>query len=336
MLAESIRHFYLRRVIAPMLRALGPARSERIARRLAAGIADLQTPSRAVAEARIREALGRAADPAEVRRICRGMYDNIARFWAEALFVPRRLGEAGWRRYVNVNGEDRLETVARSGRGCLLATAYFGNPAAAAVALGQIFRPVHVVADFLAQPQLRAWQRELYAMPTIRVIERRAAGVAIPKILETGGAVFLICEQERLGGPATNVPFLGRTVRCYPTLDRLAKWFNVPTVAVACHRNDVPLSFTLDVAGIVDGECEDGEVTRRTMAALEAAILRRPEQYLWSIPAATQQAPGVIDTGSASASCPRRSRTATVMQMPSAAGRPRGDSAAGVEPVPTG
>lgn len=331
--AEAMRHIYLRRIVAPVLRALGPTRSERVVRRLSAGVADLQTPSRAVAEARIREAVGRAADPAKVRHISRGMYDNIARFWIEALFVRRKLGGAGWRRHVSVNGEDRLESFARSGRGCLLATAYFGNPAAAAVALGQIFRPVHVVADFFGQPQLRAWQGELYSLPTIRIIERRAAGEAIPGILKSGGAVFLICEQERARGSAIEVPFLGRTVRCYPTLDRLAKWFNVPTVAVACHRNDTPLSFTLDVAEIVDGECEDGEVTRRTMAALESAILRRPEQYLWSIPTA-QRRTQVTRTGSASASCPRKSRTASVMQMPSAAGTPRGDSAAAVGPVP--
>lgn len=331
---ESFRHQYLRRVVAPALRALGPTISERIALRLAAGVAELKSPGRMAAELRIREALGRATDDGEARRISRRMYDNIARFWVEALFVSRRIGEAGWRRHVNINGEDRLETIARSGRGCLLATAYFGNPAAAAVALGQIFRPVHVVADFLTQPQLRAWQQELYSIPTIRVIERRSAGEVIPRVLNSGGAVFLICEQERARGSAIEVPFLGRTVRCYPTLDRLARWFNVPTVAVSCHRNNSPLSFTLDIEGVCETDCEDGSVTRRTMTALEAAILRRPEQYLWSIGGAAGRGPEIIRTGSGSASCPRRNRTVTGWQRPLAGDTPRGDSAAAAAPAP--
>jgi len=332
---ERLRHFYLRRVVAPVLRALGPGVSGRIARRVAAGVAELQTPGRASAEARIRAALGRAAGDAEIRRISAAMYDNIARFWSEALFVQRRIGGAGWRQYVAVEGEAELESIARSGQGCLLATAYFGNPAVAAVALGHVFRPIHVVADYLAQPQLRAWQRELFGLPHVRIIERQRAGAMIPKVLESGGAVFLICEQQRARGPAVEASFLGRPLRCYPTLDRLSRWFDVPTAAVTCHRSAVPLSFTLEVAGIVEGEREDGAVTRRTLAALEAAIVRRPEQYLWSVPLVNQSAESVTRRGSESASCPRRNRIETDWQRPSAADTRLGDSAAVTEPAPT-
>jgi lauroyl/myristoyl acyltransferase len=332
---ERLRHFYLRRIVAPVLRALGPGVSGRIARRVAAGVAELQTPGRASAEARIRAALGHAAGDAEIRRISGAMYDNIARFWSEALFVQRRIGGAGWRQHVAIEGEAQLESIARSGRGCLVATAYFGNPAVAAVAMGHVFRPIHVIADYLSQPQLRGWQHELYGLPQVRIIERHRAGAMIPKVLESGGAVFLICEQERLRGPAFEVSYLGRTLRCYPTLDRLSRWYDVPTVAVTCHRNAAPLLFTLEVAGIVECEREEGAVTRRTLAALEAAIVRRPEQYLWSMPLANQSAESITRRESESASCPRRSRTATGWQMPSAGDTRREDSAAATVPAPT-
>lgn len=330
---EGLRYVYLRRVVAPVLRALGPGVSERLVRRLARGVAELGTPGRQVAGRRIAACIGAAVNGEQPSRIARAMYEHVARFWIEALFI-RRLTEAKWRRHVTIDGEVSLMSLAQSRRPCVLATAYFGNPAIAAAALGHVFRPIHVVADYLAQPQLRDWQRELYGLPQVRVIQRREAGAVIPRVLESGGAVFLICEQARARGPAVEASFLGRSLRCYPTLDRLAQWYGAAVVPVTCHRNDTSFSFTIQAHDAIEYSPDAGDVTRRTLGALEGAIRRRPEQYLWSMPSANTNAASITRRGSESASCPRRNRRATDWQMPSAGDTRPADSAAATGPVP--
>lgn len=283
---ETVRHAYLRRVVTPVLGAAGPALTERLARRLGRGVHSMNTPGRRNAEHRIRAALGPDATEEEVAAIVEGMYDHIARFWSEAVFLRRRLGEASWRKYVNIEDESNLQELADTRRGCILTTAYFGNPAACAIALGHIFRPVYVLVDYLAQPALRSWQKDFYDWPNLRPIDARKAAEHLPRVLADGGAVLMICEHTRSRGRVTEAQFLGNTLRCYPTLDRLSQWYDVPVAVVTCIRGNSPFSFALAVHEIFEpatAASDDGRVTRHTLAAMERAILRHPAQYLWSV-----------------------------------------------------
>lgn len=281
---ESIRFGYLRYVVAPGMGAIGFGAAQGLALFAARAVHRLGTPGRRIAEQRVAAALGLTADDARVAEIVAGMYEHVGRFWAEALFLRRRLTASSWRRFVAVPDEGRLRAMKQDGRGVVLATAYFGNPAALAVSLGQIFKPVHVVADFFGQSMLRGWQREMMQMPGLRVIERADAAIAVPRVLERGGAVLMITENERPRGRAVAAPFLGRRLRCYPTLDRLSRWFGATVAAVTCRRMPGDYSFSLDLHSCVEPTAEsvDGSVTEATLSALERAIMAEPDQYLWS------------------------------------------------------
>ena len=218
------------------------------------------------------------------------MYEQIARFWTEALFIRRRLGRESWRRYVQIENEHTLRALADSRRGCVFATAYYGNIAVAAVALGHVFRPIHIVVDWLAEPNLASWQRELYAQPHVRPIDRRMAAAVIPKVLSEGGAVLMVGEHERHRGRGVPTRFLGKMLNCYPTLGRLARWYDVPIAVVTCRRETTLFNFTLALHDVIERESagmDDGDVVRRTMAALECAVMQAPEQYLWSVTSVT-------------------------------------------------
>lgn len=355
---ETLRHIYLRRVVATVFGALGIERTQSITRRMARGVFLLNTPGRRQAEARMRAALPNGSVPAVIT----AMYDHIARFWVECLFARRLLHDSSWRRFVRVENEVGLRGLHSNGRGCLLATAYYGNPAVAALALGQLFRPVHVIVDYLAQPQLRAWQQELYAHRWVRPVEHREAGRVVPDVLQTGGAVLMICEHERVRGQAVPVPFLGRVLECYPTLGRLARWYEVPIGVVTCRREmPGPFSFILTLHEIIEGgarpnfdegrrggnrgnsaappsrRCVTGEtpvpqqgdddaaVIRRALVVLEREIVAHPEQYYWSMP---------TRTGSETAASRRTRRTVSGSQTPSAADRSRDNREAVVAPEP--
>lgn len=287
MIFESIRHRYLRSVVAPVFRGMGLRAGTAIAGRLAHGLCQMDTPSRRRAEARLRAALADGGEDHDVDTLLDAMYQHQARFWTEVLFIPRRLRDKSWRRHVHVENEPGLRALAQSKRGCVLATAYFGNIAAAACALGHIFRPVHVLVDWLAQPALASWQRSLYAQPQVRPVDAREAGHVLPRVLSGGGAVFMVCEHERQRARGIPTRFLGRDLNCAPTLGRLSHWFDVPIGVLTCRRDQRLFSFNLALHEIVEHDpnlTDDGLVVRQVMAALDDAVMQNPEQYLWSTP----------------------------------------------------
>jgi len=283
---EFLRHLYLRRVVAPFLGVLGLAGAQRLARWLAEGYADFPTIGRARAEARIRAAFPSMKNAVQAHRLATRMFEQVALFWTEAVLFNRFLRESSWRRCVEVRDEGAWQRLARSGRGCVLATAYFGNPAVGAYALGQIFRPIHVISDHFGEPVLRAWQHEAQRQANVRFIEPAAAVKIIPGLLEKGQAVMMIAEAERSAGRSPAVQFLGRELRCHPTLARLGRLFDVPVAAFTCARKREAGRFELALHEVVSvgASDEDERVMQRLLSSLERAILRWPEQYLWSIP----------------------------------------------------
>ncbi len=350
---EAVRYFYLRRVVATALGALGLEATRALAGRLACGVFDFNTAGRQRAEARLREALDGTANQRDISATVRAMYDHLARFWTEVLFAKRLLRDSSWRRFVRLDGEDVLRSMARDRRGCVLATAYYGNPAVGAYALGQIFRPLHVIVDSLAQPQLRSWQQELYSQRWIKPIDRRSAAQALPAVLGSGGAVMMIGEHQRPRGRAVSTRFLGRTMNCYPTLGRLARWFDVPIGVFTCRRRgDDAFSFTLNLHATLEHHAagSDDALVDQVMAALQQSVMTCPEQYHWAMPAdglvpaiasppslpATEPAPATTDRGIGSAPCRTTGRTGSASRRPSAVGSMPENQAAATALGPTG
>lgn len=318
---EPLRYFYLRRVLGTVISSFGIELADRLARRLACRVSALHTPARRLAESRLSAAFVNAAlNPrANPQSVSSSMYEHIARFWIEALFAKRLLRPSSWRRFVSVRNESDLVGLSRSPRGCLLATAYFGNPAVAAIALGRLFRPLHIIVDTLTQPYLRAWQTDLYADRHVRVIDRRHASRQVPDVLAAGGAVMMIADHERPRGRSVPTTFLGRTLNCYPTLGRLAKWFDAPVAVVSCLRGERAFSFNLTLHSVIDPASHDNpdDLVRLAMAVLERAILSHPGQYLWSLPD-----PAVSAAGPAPHRKPRRLHGAAVSPVDSRPRRP--------------
>lgn len=118
----------------------------------------------------------------------------------------------------------------------------------------------------------------------------------------------MVCDHERRRGCGVPARFLGATLNAYPTVGRLARWCDAAVAVVTCRREARPLSFTLELLDVIEqgasiAELEGGApslsaaheagdedarrdraVVRRCLAALERAAIRRPEQYLWSVP----------------------------------------------------
>lgn len=243
----------------------------------------LNTPTRARAETRARDWLNESA---AADRIVAGMYEHAGRFCSEVLFARGKLREETWRSMISMTGESQLQALANGDRGCIVATPYFGNVGVLAWVLGTIGRPIHVVADRFNHPALRAWQDDLYSFPQVHIIDRDDASRRVPEVLDQRGMVLLVAENERPRGPALHADFLGRTLRCYPTIPRLARWHRVPIAAMTCRRRDEAFHFDVRLHGVIEPDAfsDDELVMREILARLEGAIRANPEQYWWPIP----------------------------------------------------
>jgi lauroyl/myristoyl acyltransferase len=231
-----------------------------------------------------------------------------------------------------------LEALIQSSRGCIFTTPLFGNPAVAALSLGHLCRPIHVVADIPAMPRFDIWRRALCPSPMIELVARRDAARRLPDILGRGGSIFLLTADHRSSGLAVATEFLGRPIRCRPTPGRLAAWYDAPVVVVTCKRRPAAWRFTFDVHDVIDPRARsDGAsaITLRALRAAEKAIRAAPEQYLWALPGERPRTGGAVtDTEIESASYPRRNQTTMAWRRPSMAGRRRRGRAAATVHVP--
>jgi lauroyl/myristoyl acyltransferase len=286
----TLRLIYLRHVVVTLVNVLGPQRSLALARWLARGVFDLAPPARQRADSSIAQAYGNELTAEERSRLIRRMFENFACFWVEAFVARRKLRPSSWRKVVQFDDEPFLRGIAESPRGALFVTAYFGNFAIGAYAVGHLCRPLYVVIDELEHPVLKSWQQELYRQPNIELLSRQRAKRSLADLLSAGKKVLLVGEHLRPRGKAIEVHYLGSRRRYYPTIGLLAKACDVPVVVIGARRQEGAFRFSVSSRLVVDPRDlrPDGEgdltriITLRCMQTVEAMIRQWPEQYLWT------------------------------------------------------
>ena len=206
------------------------------------------------------------------------------------MFLARDRRWSQWRDRVEVEQPAHWGPLRDEGRGAIVATSYLGNPAVAAAAAAELLGLAWLITSPLADINLRTWQENLARRPgTLKALPARHAVAAAPRLLEAGERLIVLAEHQRATGPAVELTFLGQPHRCYPTIGVLADGCDVPVAVVVARRSEVAFHFTLTMEELVDPrELPAGDrpatVTRRVMCAIERAIRRSPEQYLWSRP----------------------------------------------------
>ncbi len=285
---QSLRLLWVRHVVVTLARTLGFRPCLATARWLARGVFELNTPARRRATDHLIQAFGDTLTDRQRDRLVRDVFENIAAFWVETCWVPRCLRPSSWRRAVRFDDPSMVESVARSDRGALWVSAYFGNMAVTAYALAQVCRPLYVLIDEARHPVLRSWQAELYSQPNIVPLAKQRTRGRVADLLASGAKVFIVGEHVRSGGRAVETRFLGAPWRCYPTVGLLARWCDVPVVVAMGRRQPGRFRFHIATERVAEprdlGDAPDAtdQIVRATMAALEREILSRPEQYLWT------------------------------------------------------
>jgi KDO2-lipid IV(A) lauroyltransferase len=166
-------------------------------------------------------------------------------------------------------------------------TAHIGSWEVAALVTGlKVEAGLSVVNRPLDNPYLELELDRLRKIYGNEVFGKRNILREMLRQLKSGGGVGILIDQRVREDQGIEVPFFGHPAWTHPILARVARKTGAPVVPTFALR-EAPGRYSLSygeplmVEDRTEAEREDGPLTARYMAVLEAAIRARPEQWLW-------------------------------------------------------
>ena len=222
----------------------------------------------------------------ERRRIAHRCYRHFGAMTCDTIALSR-LDAVGFCKRLTLVGWERLAEAEALGRGLLVLSAHLGNWEVAARPVGLYRGPFHVVVRPFNNPLVYRYMDEERARWNERQIAKRGAAKGLFRVLREGGKAGVVMDQRVRPGQGIVLPFLGHPALVTPLPASVALRTGAPAVTIVAWpepggRYRVELGEPILPA--TDGERGDDAVaalTTRYLAALEADIRRKPEQWLW-------------------------------------------------------
>jgi Kdo2-lipid IVA lauroyltransferase/acyltransferase len=227
---------------------------------------------------------------AEVETVVRGVWDNLARTFAEyphldELFDFTGQGDLAHSRHIEVVGVERFLALRDDGRPALMFAAHLANwevPAVAAAKFGLdvavMFRPPNnrLAADLLLDLRTRRMGRT--------IATRFGAAAEALAELNRGGHVGMLVDTYLFAGE--RIAFFGRETKTPMTLARLARHVDCPVVGVRVERLGgarfrLTVTPPLHVPRTDDADADARALMAEVNRIIETWVRERPEQWNW-------------------------------------------------------
>ncbi len=226
---------------------------------------------------------GETLSLADNRRIRIRVAQNMGKTFMELLKAPR-LGADGVRQAVSVEGIDRIREALARGKGVIILTAHFGNWEMLGARLAADGFDTAAITRQASDPTVASLIDRCRSDLGIRVLARDSVREML-RHLRNGGCLFILPDLDAKKG-AIRLSFLGRPawVPRGPALPAMRS--KAPIIPAFCVReSDDSLHMrVLDEIPVAVNENRDAavrETMQRINRVLEAAILERPDQWLW-------------------------------------------------------
>lgn len=239
----------------------------------------------------LRTAFGRQMSEQQLDRLIYGMWLHLFRMLTEIVKLPRKLRIYNCADVIDFRHRDETVRALCSGRPVIMLAGHFGNWEMANVTLGVFGFPLGVVARDLDNPYLNRWAQQWRAQTGTRLISKRGGGGDMADILERGGCLGMLCDQDA-GRRGLFVPFFGKQASTFKSIALLA----LQNRAVICvgYARRLPddfrrhrwVRYELGCADFIDTADYDSadaiqQITERYTQALEEVVRLAPEQYFW-------------------------------------------------------
>jgi KDO2-lipid IV(A) lauroyltransferase len=178
-------------------------------------------------------------------------------------------------------GEEEVLQAYREGRGLILLTPHLGCFEVSAIYAAQRF-PITV----LYRPPRIRWLEHLInagrGRGNVKLAPANMSGVrALIRALRRGEAVGVLPDQAPSRGDGIWVDFFGRPAYTMTLIGRLWETTQPAVFVAAALRRPHGSGYDIEVRR-VEGDLSGAAGARRINAAIEEAVRRCPEQYLWS------------------------------------------------------
>ncbi|MCZ6494068.1 MAG: lysophospholipid acyltransferase family protein [Planctomycetota bacterium] len=207
-------------------------------------------------------------------------------FMVDAVIMPRRITVSSWPSYVRIGPLRGVMDRLVRGEPLIFLTGHFGNWELLGYTLAVIGYPLYALARPLDNPLLNRWVMDIREARGMRIITKWGATPILQGVLESGGRVAFIADQNA-GDQGLFVPFFGRLASSYKSIGLLAMRYRVPIVAGFARRLDGRFKYELTCADVISPQDWVDQpdplfyITARYNRAMEQMIRSAPDQYLW-------------------------------------------------------
>jgi Kdo2-lipid IVA lauroyltransferase/acyltransferase len=186
-----------------------------------------------------------------------------------------------------VEGAEHLHDVMREHGRALMLTAHLGNWEYLAAVHRLVGYPLAIVVRPLDSPTLDQVTAAMRRKTGVQLIDKRGALRPVLEALRQGSLVAILLDQNATRREGVFVPFFARPASTSRSLALLALRTRTPIVPIfirrqATGRHHVVIEAPLSPPPVHDLEAAIVELTSRCTLAIEAAIRRTPEQWLWA------------------------------------------------------
>jgi KDO2-lipid IV(A) lauroyltransferase len=224
----------------------------------------------------------------QVHNLARASIQHLFMLGMEVLFTPRLIRIDTFRNYVDL-GKDfqqTLQLLMARNKGLIVLTGHYGNWEILGYVLATLGFETATVARPIDNPYCDDWVFGVRARQGQRMIDKRGATTELTQLLEEGGCVAFVADQNA-GSKGLFVDFFGRKASTFKSIGLLAMTYEVPVVVGYSRRMNNRFQFkiaTQDIIWPADWKDQDDPlryITQRYTSAIEQFAREEPTQYLW-------------------------------------------------------
>jgi Kdo2-lipid IVA lauroyltransferase/acyltransferase len=238
------------------------------------------------ARAHLRLAYGDSLPEEEIVRLARASFEALAMLAIDFFSTPALITEWTWHKYVRLHNMREALRVLLAGNGAIILTGHYGNWELAGYLLALFGFDVAAIMRPLDNVYLNRYVVENRRRKGLELLDKKGAMQSAEPVIRRGGALGFIADQNA-GSKGMFVDFFGTAASTYKSIGLLAMRTRVPIIIGYARRIEQRFEFEVGVERIIYPQEWDAQddplrwITQEYTAALEAAIRRAPEQYLW-------------------------------------------------------
>jgi len=246
---------------------------------------------RKVARENLQTAFGDELTDRQIDQMIYDMWVHLFRMVIEVVLHPRKMRLYNLRETLQYRDRNYSTRSLCCGRPVMFMSGHYGNWEIGNTTFGLYNFPMGFVARDLDNPYLHKWFSQFRVHTGHRMISKKGGGTDMASLLEQGGNIGLLCDQDA-GKKGLFVPFFGKQASTFKSIALLAIEMDAIIVVGYTRRlkddfiNRRWVGFELGCQAVIDPRrFQDAnaikQITAEYTRALENAVRLSPEQYFW-------------------------------------------------------